>query len=156
MNIIGIDPGVHGALAVLTQTGQIAWDLPIVKDGKRFALNIGELDTELRAIVRPCHAFVEKVWSRSNEGAAGSFAFGRAYGTILGLLMALEIPHDLVTPAAWCRGLAAPKENDARRATAMRLFPSMSSQLSKKKDEHKADALLIAEYGRRKLGRLDV
>lgn len=152
MIIVGIDPGIHGAVAVLYDNGPVAWDLPTVKDGKRFAIDVYALGTELATLPSAdAHVFVEKVWARHNEGRAGAFGFGRAYGTILGLLAALMIPHDLVAPATWCRAMNVPPEKDGHRAAAARMFPSLAAQLQAKKDEHKADALLIAEYGRRKM-----
>lgn len=154
--VVGIDPGVNGAVAVLYDNGPVVWDLPTVKDGTRKALDVFALGTELATLPsEDVHVFIEKVWARANEGRAGAFSFGRAYGTILGLVAALMLRHDLVAPATWCRAMNAPNDKDGRLATAARLFPQLAAQMTKKKDHNKADALLIAEYGRRHLnGRL--
>lgn len=153
--VVGIDPGVHGAVAVLYDNGPAVWNLPTVKDGKRNAIDVYALGTELATLPSDdCHVFCERVWARNNEGRAGAFSFGRAYGTILGLLAALSLPHDLVVPSVWTKYMGVLPDKDARRAAASRLFPSLAADMKLKSDEHKADALLIAEYGRRRLGAL--
>ena len=152
--IVGIDPGIHGAVAVLYENGPAVWDIPIVKDGKKFAIDPHELGHELATLPHGnVHVWVEKVWARQNERPSSAFNFGRAYGTILGLCTALMLRHDLVTPAAWAKELAAPTDDKARIAMAKRLYPTLNGEFElKTKAHHRADALLIAEYGKRKLG----
>jgi crossover junction endodeoxyribonuclease RuvC len=70
----------------------------------------------------------------------------------LGILAALNIPHELITPQSWKKSMmnGQPKEKDASRLVVMRLFPEVSDRLQLKKHHGRADALLIAEFLRRK------
>jgi hypothetical protein len=80
------------------------------------------------------------------------FGFGKGYGMWIGIVAALEIPYTLVTPQAWKKELMQGiKDKDAGRLRAMQLFPAYNEWLVRKRDIGRADALLIAEYGRRQL-----
>jgi crossover junction endodeoxyribonuclease RuvC len=82
------------------------------------------------------------------------FTMGRGLGTWEGVLAGLGIPYELVTPQRWKKALmdGMGKDKDASRLQAIRLFPAIAGQLARKKDDGRADALLIAEYGRRTRG----
>jgi crossover junction endodeoxyribonuclease RuvC len=95
---------------------------------------------------------IEKVGAMPKQGVASVFTFGYGFGVWIGALAALEIPYQLVTPQAWKKLLMAgePKEKDASRVVARRMWPSQTEEsLSRKKDHGRADAALLAEYGRR-------
>ena len=158
MIIIGIDPGQTGAVAIMqqaiigTDTAYSLHDTPTIQ-AKRTEYNIPAM-----AALMPCvstegkvHAFIEAVHSMPKQGVASSFQLGKGYGIWLGILGALAIPYTLVTPQAWKKEMMAgrAKEKDASRAVAIELFPSLAGDLSLKKHHGRADALLIAEYGRR-------
>ena len=69
-----------------------------------------------------------------------------------GVLAGLGIPYELVTPQKWKRAMGVPSgDKSSSRPVALRLFPSLAAELRLKKDHGKADALLIAGYGRRRL-----
>ena len=94
-------------------------------------------------------AYIEKVHSMPKQGVASSFKFGRSYGFLRGILVASQIPFEAVTPQVWQRGFSLPKgkgtaKKNAHKARAQELFPSLRITHAI------ADALLIAEYGRRK------
>ena len=95
---------------------------------------------------------IERVHSMPKQGVASSFKFGMGFGIWLGILAALRLPHELVTPQAWKKLMLAgmPKEKDASRQRAMQLFPDVD--LSLKRHHGRADALLIAEWLRRTAG----
>ena len=158
---IGIDVGITGALAVLNaETKEIRfYDAPSleIKVGKKFKKvpNIQEMVAILKQYRGPdVLAGVEKVnampdvGTGAKMGATSAFSFGTNFGLWLGILAALEIPYQQVHPATWKAKVMAgmSKEKDASRVRAMELYPHISSQLARKKDHARGDALLIARY----------
>lgn len=156
MIYLGIDPGLDGAMAAIYEDGStITSDTPSAKDGKKRRYQIAVMVQEIRNLqvildmsrIRAC---IERVHSMPKQGVASSFTFGEGFGLWQGILAGLGIPFDLVTPQAWKKALmdGQAKEKDASRIVAQRLFPS--AELHLKKHHGRADALLIAEYRRRK------
>ncbi len=150
MIIIGIDPGKTGAIACFTPY-QIATCIPM-PDPQGIAACL----VNFRGLT--AHAFLEKAQARPGQGVSSMFNYGTGYGTILGILAALEIPHTLVTPQSWMKvmhaGTAIGKTKDRSIEAAKRLFPGVSLRATAKslKDNHgMAEALLIAAYGQRVL-----
>ncbi len=94
----------------------------------------------------PRFVLVEKVGPRPGEGAVGAFSFGHTFGGILGVLAALRLPHDVVMPAVWKRQAGIPPGADkgVSIATAKRLLPDAEDMLNRKKDDGRAEALLLA------------
>ena len=83
--VLGIDIGSHGAIAMVTPTGDLdgVVDMPILRDGPKGRPNVSA--ALLADIVLRSHAtmaYVEFVSARPGEGAAGAFAFGRSRGVI--------------------------------------------------------------------------
>ncbi len=150
MNWIGIDPGLDGAIAVICDGGITLLDTPTISSGKK-------RDMDLYAIVRLLKGFtcsqdalvsIEAVHSMPGKGVSSTFAFGKGFGMWLGILAALSIPHQAVTPQRW-KGIMlrdGGKEKDAARVKAMQLFPQIADQISRKRDHGRADALLIAAW----------
>lgn len=158
--VLGIDPGASGALAILSGREPVVFDCPTVqiKVGSKYRTRCDPngmarlLDAVLG--LRNAHAFIEKVHANPKQGVSSMFTFGEAFGLWRGILAALRIPHTMVTPQAWKKGMmrGMTTEKDSSRARAMELWPDMYEQLKRKKDDGRAEALLIAEYGRRELG----
>lgn len=169
MIILGIDPGVSGAIAMINEEGEIARieDLPVLclKKGKKTntILDIIGLANTLRVVssLNNAHgmgvvAYVEKAQSMPDQGSASTFKYGKSCGAIEGILAAFNFPFTLVNPRTWKKAMMADmdrKSKDASRYRASQLFPSAADMLSRKKDEHRAEALLIAEYGRREFAK---
>lgn len=161
MYFIGIDPGLTGAIVILAEKGDtgLFYDTPItqVKSGKKTKNEY--LPSEMAGLLsgytsQNCHVFIESVHSMPGQGVSSSFNFGKGFGIWIGILAALKLPYTLATPQAWKKLLMqGMKDKDAARIRAQELFPGCVSQLSRKKDIGRADALLIAEYGRRILKR---
>ena len=153
---IGIDPGLSGAIAVINPDGNIELhDCPIFTIGKKSKYNPAGMATLLCQYKEPQKTLlvgIEKVHSMPGQGVTSTFTFGEGYGVWLGILAALNISHELITPQAWKKSLmdGQVKDKDASRLVAMRLFPEASNQLQLKKHHGRADALLIAEFLRRK------
>lgn len=152
MNMIGIDPGLTGAIAVIDADGLArVWDMPTVGRGAkgRQTVNAAELAALLRGIMTESGrvtAIVEDVAARPGQGVASMFRFGQSVGVVQGVLATLGIPAEYITPAKWKRtaGLIG-CHKDASRARAIDLYPYLP--LALKKHCGRADALLIARYG---------
>lgn len=157
MLCVGIDPGITGAVAAVSDTEVIAFirDTPVieVKVGKSRKLQY--LPSEMAKIFwdrnpADLHVYIEKVSAMPGQGVTSMFGFGKGYGIWIGVLAALKIPYTEVAPQTWKKVLMnGMREKDDGRIRAMQLFPSHSGDLARKKDIGRADALLIAEYGRR-------
>lgn len=153
MILAAFDPGLSGACAQIdiTPTGRIeqaqVWDLPTMGAAKQTVLNGAEIAIYLRDDVD--HAVVEHVHAMPGQGVSGMFRFGTAFGQIIGVLQALEIPYDLVSPAKWKRDMSlpgGPAKGEAARLRALQLFPRLSRELKLKRDHNKAEALLLAHW----------
>lgn len=152
---IGIDPGLDGGVAVLDGDGEVCHleTMPTIGKGRR------ELDTsELAALlnsfpVTSVAAHLEKVASMPKQGVRSVFTFGQTYGGILAVLAVLGVRTHLVTPQAWKKVVLAgtPKDKDAAVAYCRRAFPGARLVPPRCRVPHDglADALCIAEYGRR-------
>jgi len=156
MKIIGIDPGLTGAVAIIDDGNIIIHDTPTteVKNGKRKKTEY--LPLMMSRIIKEnigsngCRVYIEKVGAMPGQGVTSMFRFGMGFGLWIGIIAALNIPYTFVTPQAWKKELMqGMKDKDAARIRAMEIFPNSGEYLSRKKDIGRADALLIAEYGRR-------
>lgn len=140
--IIGIDPGASGGIVFLTTEGSVITATKL--DGTETDVASNLRSSIIGSETRP-FAFLESVHSMPKQGVASSFKFGQSFGFLRGCLISLEIPFELVTPQAWQKAMGCLTKGDKNvsKAAAQRLFP-------KEKVTHAiADALLIAEYGRR-------
>lgn len=143
--VLGIDPGLTGALAFIFQDdpNRVAIeDMPIAD---------GDISAPLlSAIIRkysPSYAAIEFVASMPGQGVASTFKFGKSYGQALGVLGAHNVPLHYVTPRKWKQRFNLGAEKDESRAKALQLFPACAASFARKKDHNRADAALIAKYG---------
>lgn len=144
----GIDPGLSGAVGLVHADGSFAsvHDMPtLMQTTGRRQVDFAALAGLLREH-RPAFTLLERVGSRPGEGAMGAFGFGLTFGGILGILGALALPHDLVQPASWKRRAGIPPGADKQASiqTALRLLPTAAPSLTRKKDDGRAEALLLA------------
>ena len=90
---------------------------------------------------------IEKVSAMPGQGVTSMFNFGQSFGILKGICSAMQLPMDFVRPAKWKKYFnLINSEKDASRTKAIEIFPYFSSNLAKKKDSNKADAILIASY----------
>ncbi|GAB3054184.1 hypothetical protein [Stenotrophomonas tumulicola] len=147
----GVDPGLTGAVATLIDgvPGPIL-DMPTFDVG-----GWGEVDCRAVVVfirgVRDQHpdavvsACIEKVGARPGDGGTSAFRFGQTTGKLQAVFEVLGIPATRVVPAVWKRQFGLLKQDkDAARLLAIARFPSAASVLTRKKDNGRADALLIA------------
>jgi crossover junction endodeoxyribonuclease RuvC len=168
MIFCGIDPGLSGAIAVLdSETKAISFvDTPVVevRVGKKMKhqQDAYAISSLLRSLCsgKDVMVTIEKVnampgsdgeGGRQSMGATSAFNFGVGFGMWLGILAALEIPHQQVHPRTW-KSFMMPdmgKEKDGSRVKAMQLYPQSAKDLTRKKDHGRADALLMAAWASR-------
>lgn len=150
MNIIGIDPGLTGAIAVIG-TDINLFDMPAMakatKGNQVDGAGLTSLLTEYNE--HGTVVFLEQVGSMPKQGVTSMFNFGHGYGMAQGVLFAMKIPFLLVTPQKWKKhhGLIG-KQKDMARTLCIQRHPLLAQQLKFKKHIGRADALLIAEYGK--------
>jgi len=150
--IVGIDPGVSGAICIL-RNGKVTMtcDMPIMVDGTKSKrqVNAAELANILinEKIGEHDKIILESVSAMPGQGVTGMFSFGQSFGVIKGVCAALKLPLHLVRPVKWKKHFnLLNSEKDASRTKVIEMFPYISSEVSKKKDANKADAILIAKY----------
>jgi crossover junction endodeoxyribonuclease RuvC len=155
LKIIGIDPGITGAIAIIDDDGVSVVDTPTIevqKGGKGKMSKTEFLPSEMAEILReagPGHIFIEAVHAMPGQGVTSMFGFGVGYGVWLGIIAALNLPHTKVTPQAWKKEIMkGMPDKDASRIRAQEMFPELTGLLARKKDHGRADALLIAAYGK--------
>lgn len=149
--ILGIDPGVSGALAFLTPHGVIIEDIPILKT-KKGAKTQTSIDAYTLARIidskKITHCYIESVHAMPGQGVSSCFNFGKSLGIIIGVIAANFIPMTLVTPQEWKKALRVPADKDGARARATELMPRYGGQLwPLKKHDGRAEAALIAYWG---------
>lgn len=137
---IGLDPGVSGGIAVLC-------------NGTVDTIKLSETEADIAEFLRQwtngddcVKAYLERVSAMPKQGVSSTFKFGTSYGFLRGLLIGLRIPFESVTPGEWQRRMRCLSRGDKKvtRSRAQELFPQV------KVINAIADAILIAEFGRRK------
>lgn len=156
--IIGVDPGLSGALAVMVNGSLVEIeDMPTMSrqvGGKeRRYVAVDALDSIVRSIIRswvgPADevlCVIEEVGARPKEGAVGAFAFGKGVGALEGVIVGQSIPRQYVQPALWKRQLKLRKGKDVSRQRAMERFPDHRDEFIRVKDDGRAEAALIAHW----------
>ena len=155
MFIIGIDPGMSGSICFF-EDGKIldVIEMPTMTDGKKNKRQVNgsqiynEISSRINKIEKKnIRTVIEQVSAMPGQGVTSMFNFGQSFGILKGICSAMQLPMYFVRPAKWKKyfGLIN-SEKDASRTRAIEMFPYFSSQLSKKKDTNKADAILIATF----------
>lgn len=147
--IVGIDPGLCGAIAFLGAGGELEHlaDLPVIRDGRLAWIDGAALQSLLIEVIhgRAARAVIERVSAMPHQGVASSFTFGATFGSILGVLQARHLSIELVTASVWKRALGLGSNKAASLHKARLLYPTADLELAK--HDGRAEALLIAHYG---------
>tara|TARA_Y100000816_G_C26062934_1_gene558334 strand:+ start:726 stop:1223 length:498 start_codon:yes stop_codon:yes gene_type:complete len=153
MKIIGIDPGLSGAIAILENNLVLnIFEIPVMSEGKKNKrqLNSALLVNLLKENINNDEevvVVVEQVNAMPGQGVTSMFNFGQTFGAIKGICAALELPIYFVRPSKWKKHFELINSSkDASRTKAIEMYPKLSNQLSKKKDVNKSDAILIARF----------
>jgi crossover junction endodeoxyribonuclease RuvC len=155
MLIIGIDPGISGSICFF-EDGKIldVIEMPTMAEGKKNKkqVNGSQIYNEiLKRITKTknqeIRIVIEQVSAMPGQGVTSMFNFGQSFGILKGICSAMQLPMYFVRPAKWKKYFnLINSEKDASRTRAIEIFPYFSSELSKKKDSNKADAILIANF----------
>ena len=144
--IIGIDCGYRtGGVAIVGDDWSEVHDLPTYDEG---GVDVTSLMDIITSVEKVDHIYIERQQAMPKQGVVSMFKLGYAFGQIVSTCALSRSPYTLVTPNNWKRSLNLPKDKDASRRLAQQWFPMLASDLKRKKDEHRAEALLIALYGR--------
>ena len=153
MKIIGIDPGLSGAIAVMHDKKVInLYDMPVMAEGKKNKrqLNSSQLVNIIKENINEGEetiVVVEQVNAMPGQGVTSMFNFGQTFGAIKGVCAALGLPIFFVRPSKWKKHFELINSSkDSSRTKAIEMYPSLSEDLAKKKDVNKSDAILIARF----------
>ena len=155
MIIVGIDPGIAGAICFFSNGNVIdVIDMPTMAEGKKNKKQVNgrQIFNEIKSIKsrflnENISVVVEQVSAMPGQGVTSMFNFGQSFGVIKGICSAMELPIYYVRPAKWKKYFnLINSEKDASRTKVIEMFPKISHKLSRKKDNNKADAILIAQY----------
>ena len=150
MLIIGIDPGISGSICFF-KDGKIldVIEMPTMTEGKKNKrqVNGSQIYNEILKIIKKVEkqeirVVIEKVSAMPGQGVTSMFNFGQSFGVLKGICSAMQLSMYFVRPAKWKKYYGLIKtEKDASRTKVIEIFPYISSELSKKKDSNKADAV---------------
>ena len=155
MIIVGIDPGIAGAICFFYNGKVIdVIDMPTMAEGKKNKKQVNgrQIFNEIKSIKSKflnenISVVVEQVSAMPGQGVTSMFNFGQSFGVIKGICSAMELPIYYVRPAKWKKYFnLINSEKDASRTKAIEMFPKISHKLSRKKDNNKADAILISQF----------
>ena len=155
MLIIAIDPGISGSICFF-KDGKIleVIEMPTMTEGKKNKKQVNgaqiynEISAKINGIEKHnIRVIIEQVSAMPGQGVTSMFNFGQSFGILKGICSAMRLPMFFIRPAKWKKYFSLiNSEKDASRTKAIEMFPYFSSQLSKKKDSNKADAILIAYF----------
>ena len=159
--IVGIDPGLSGAVALFdphpihaehSELRLQIIDMPLheikVAGKKRRQLDLYQLARwfDLKAADMR-HAFIESVHAMPKQGVSSSFSFGFAAGAVQGIVAASFVPMTLVSPRQWKAAMKLSADKDASRRLASQRLPAFAHLWARAKDDGRAEAALLALYG---------
>jgi len=152
MLIYGIDPGYTGAITLYwPSTGDIeVYDMPTLMNPK------GKTVLDMHAILQILEpeddgqrvAYIEQVSAMPGQGVSSMFRFGQQFGALQMALAATKTPTHYVTPAVWKKHFGLSREKGVSRGLAMQRFPAFAETFKRAKDDGRAEATLIALYGK--------
>ena len=143
MIYIGVDPGKNGGIAIIDSDGVIAFPF----SEERLLIELDGIAQEYE-----CICYLEHVHAMPKQGVSSTFNFGMNFGFIQGVLKAYNIPYELVTPQKWKKEFSCTSDKNTSIEVCKRLFPGVNLKATdrcRKDHDGIAEALLIAEYGRR-------
>ena len=155
MLIIGIDPGITGSICFF-EDGKIidVVEMPNMAEGKKNKRQVNgaqiyhEISKRIKNLEKKdIKVIIEQVAAMPGQGVTSMFNFGQSFGVLKGICAAMQIPMYFVRPTKWKKYFnLINSEKDASRTKAIEIFPHFSTQLSRKKDSNKADAILISSF----------
>jgi crossover junction endodeoxyribonuclease RuvC len=153
MNILGIDCGASGALAMYDGTELLIWDMPVyeLRKGKTVRKRVDFVRLcEIIKEAMPGHVYIEQVSAQFGNGAASAFSFGQAVAAVDCAALSSGAAIHYVTPQAWKKAMQCPAEKDGARMRASQLLPAHRHNWDLKKHDGRAESAMIALYGYQK------
>lgn len=152
--IAGIDPDGFGAIVLVEREGGA---LVEVRDMPQLEGSAGGRLVDLNGLAlfidlwspRIGEAFIEKAWARPTDPPSFAFRVGHNYGGLCGLLRAHFVRLHIVSPQRWKKAMGVSSDKDLSRHAAADLWPREGERFRFKKNHGRAEAALIAAYGRR-------
>ena len=150
IRILGVDPGIHGGLAVIAiddgaaPTLLDAIDIPAIGVGAKERVDSIAVRNWIRKH-QPQHACIERAQAMPKQGSSSGFKYGRAVGALETAIILCEIPVTIIEPSIWKRRHKLHgRDKEGARQLALQLFPAAHTLLARKKDHGRAEAALIA------------
>ncbi len=158
--ILGIDPGAHGAIAVMDEAGDLieVHDMPVIKIkvGKTMRDRVSAHGVrDILSLMEIKMAVLERVGGMTGQSASAAFTFGYGCGEVAGLLIGLGVPITFITPQRWKKGFGLSADKGSARQRAMQLWPKKSASFARLKDDGRAEAALIARFSVKQGGNHD-
>ena len=145
MKYVGIDPGLTGAVALVGDGFLAVEDMPVVGANKRRVIDSLALAAILHGW-QPTDILIEHVHAMPKQGVSSTFRFGQTVGRVEAVVALQKIPLTYVTPAKWKRYFGLGRDKEDSRRLAIELYPRIADRLDRRKDEGRAEALLIGTY----------
>jgi crossover junction endodeoxyribonuclease RuvC len=152
MRIVGVDPGLSGACALLEIANSDTTlvdviDAPIIGSGAKQSVDVIQLQEWLLRHAPRC-AFLERAQAMPKQGASSGFKYGRVVGALEAVLTVSAIAITMIEPSKWKRHFHLQgADKEGARGLAIRLYPGRHHFFARKKDHGRAEAVLIALYG---------
>jgi crossover junction endodeoxyribonuclease RuvC len=160
MKILGVDPGVHGGLALVITFDRAApelvdaIDIPTVGVGAKQRIDAIAIRNWIAAY-QPQHVMIERAQAMPRQGASSGFKYGRAVGAIEAVIACCKVPLTIVEPSMWKKfhglhrapGQTETEVKEASRQRALQLFPAAHALFARKMDHGRAEAALLALAG---------
>jgi crossover junction endodeoxyribonuclease RuvC len=150
MRILGVDPGIHGGLAIVAFSDDVApqlvdaIDIPVAGRKAKERVDVAALRSWIESH-HPHHALIERAQAMPHQGASSGFKYARAVGAIEATVAACGIPLTILEPRAWKQFHRLHGDNkELSRQRALELFPGAHAIFPRKKDHGRAEAALIA------------
>lgn len=153
MRILGLDPGLSGAAAIVAAVSDSrpkfidVIDIPTAGEKAKRRVDVWPL-IDFIAKHKPDRAVIERAQAMPDQGSSSGFIYGRAVGAIETVVLGMSIPLDIIESTAWKKFhnlIKTDKENSRQRALLR--FPEAGPLIARKMDHNRSEAILMAEYG---------
>lgn len=146
MRVIGIDPGYHGAIAILNNKYEI-YDMPLIKKDKKNQIDIDALVNIFSKFTKEDKIFIERVHAFPGQGVVSMFNFGFQFGGLVFLCAAFRLSYYLIEPRIW-KSFYKIKEKEVY-TKAKKIYPEGEFKTKRGKIlDGRCEAVLLANYGK--------
>lgn len=147
MMYLGIDPGYTGAWGLIDHNGKYQSCGDMIHNEKHILSRLVFAEISQAVDKQDLEIILESVHSMPGQGVSSSFKFGMAFGAAIAIIERFNCTWHLVTPQKWKKTLQLDSDKNKSLELARQLWPN--APLSRKKDNGRAEALLLAEFLRR-------